>query len=240
MVIAVIFAGGIGERMKTTSKPKQFLEMHGKPIIIYTLEHFENHEEVDAIVISCVYEWIPYLEQIIEKYNILKVKKIVPGGCTSQMSIYNGLIEADKLAQKARSIVLIHDGVRPMINKKVISDCINKVKNYGSAITSAIVKETIMVVNGDNSIDYIPDRKDSRVAKAPQCFWLDEILDVHEKALDDQLYDFIDSCTMMQYYGHSLFLIDGPYKNIKVTTPDDFYIMRALLDADENRQIYVE
>ncbi len=240
MNIAVIFAGGIGQRMKTTNRPKQFLEMHKKPIIIYTLEHFENHSDIDAIVIACVEEWIPYLESLLEKFHITKVKKIVPGGETGQMSIYNGLAAAKDVAGEEKSVVLIHDGVRPLIDEKVISDNIACVKENGSAITSAIVKETIMVVKDDNSIDYVPDRAHSRVAKAPQSFWLDEILAVHKKAQDEERYDFIDSCTMMKHYGHTLFLIDGPYENIKITTPDDFYTMRALLDAQENAQIYMD
>lgn len=240
MNIGVIFAGGIGQRMKTTKRPKQFLEMHGKPIIIYTLEIFERHPEIDGIVVSCVAEWITYLNELLDKFHITKVKKVVPGGESGQMSIYNGLVAAKELAGEEKSLVLIHDGVRPLINEEVITNNIKSVKEHGSAITSAIVKETIMVVKDDNSIDYVPDRAHSRVAKAPQSFWLDEILAVHHRAQEEGITDFIDSCTMMKYYGHNLFLIDGPYENIKITTPDDFYTMRALLDAQENAQIYID
>lgn len=240
MNIAVIFAGGIGQRMKTTNRPKQFLEMHGKPIIIYTLEHFENHKDIDAVAIACVEEWIPYMKELLEKYHITKVKRIVPGGETGQMSIYNGLCAAKEIAGDEKSVVLIHDGVRPLINADVITDNIESVKKNGSAITSAIVKETIMVVKEDNSIDYVPERANSRVAKAPQSFWLDDILEAHHRAQREGRKDFIDSCTMMKHYGYNLFLIDGPYENIKITTPDDFYTMRALLDAQENAQIYVD
>ena len=225
---------------KITKRPKQFLEMHKKPIIIYTLEHFENHKDIDAIVIACVEEWIPYLEEMLYKFNITKVKKIVPGGETGQMSIYNGLMAAKDVSGNEKSIVLIHDGVRPLIDEQVISDNIASVLKNGSAITSAVVKETIMVVKEDNSIDYVPDRANSRVAKAPQSFFLDDILEAHGKAQKEGRKDFIDSCTMMKYYGYNLFLIDGPYENIKITTPDDFYTMRALLDAKENAQIYMD
>lgn len=238
MNIAVIFAGGIGSRMKSKSKPKQFLLMHGKPIIIHTLEIFEAHDEIDAIVISCVEEWIPYLVELIQKYNIKKVKKVVHGGETGQLSIYNGLCAAEEVAGGQKSIVLIHDGVRPLINSKTISDNINSVKKNNSAITCVKVKETVMVVNDDDSIDYIPDRSHSRLARAPQSFWLDNIIGAHRKALEENKTNFIDSCTMMQYYGKKMFLIDGPEENIKITTPDDFYIMRAMLDAKEDSQIY--
>lgn len=238
MNIAVVFAGGIGSRMKSKSKPKQFLLMHGKPIIIHTLELFEAHDEIDAIVVSCVEEWIPYLMDLIQKYNIKKVKKVVHGGETGQLSIYNGLCAAEEVADGQRAIVLIHDGVRPLINSQTISDNIRSVKKNNSAITCVKVKETIMVVNDDDSIDYIPDRSHSRLARAPQSFWLEDIIGAHRKALKENKTNFIDSCTMMQYYGKKMFLIDGPEENIKITTPDDFYIMRAMLDAKEDSQIY--
>lgn len=238
MNIAVIFAGGIGSRMKSKTKPKQFLLMHGKPIIIHTLELFESHIEIDAIVVSCVEDWIPYLMDLIQKYNITKVKKIVHGGETGQLSIYNGLCAAEEVADGQKAIVLIHDGVRPLINAKTISDNIKSVEKNDSAITCVKVKETIMVVNEDDSIDYIPDRSHSRLARAPQSFWLNDIIDAHRKALKENKINFIDSCTMMQYYGKKMFLIDGPEENIKVTTPGDFYIMRAMLDAKEDSQIY--
>lgn len=238
MNIAVIFAGGIGSRMKSKTKPKQFLFMHGKPIIIYTLELFESHDDIDAIVVSCVEEWIPYLMELIQKYNITKVKKVVKGGKTGQLSIYNGLCAAEEVADGQKAIVLIHDGVRPLINAKTISDNIESVARNNSAITCVKVKETIMVVNEDDSINYIPDRSHSRLARAPQSFWLEDIIGAHRNALKENKINFVDSCTMMQYYGKKMFLIDGPEENIKITTPDDFYIMRAMLDAKEDLQIY--
>ncbi len=239
MNIAVIFAGGVGSRMHSKQRPKQFLEMYNKPIIIHTLEYFENHAEIDAIVVACVEDWIPYLEELLVKFRIGKVRKVVPGGKTGQLSIYQGLCAAKEVAGDEKSVVLIHDGVRPLINEKVITDNIASVKKYGSAITTAVVKETILVVKDDEGvIDYVPSRKNSRVAKAPQSFWLDDILDAHHRALAEGQTDFIDSCTMMQYYGKQLHLIDGPYENIKITTPDDFYTMRAILEARENAQIY--
>ena len=238
MNIAVIFAGGVGMRMRSKTKPKQFLEMHGKPIIIHTIEIFEQHSDIDAIVVVCIAEWISYLEELLSKFNIKKVKKIVAGGASGQESIYNGLCAAESIATNEKSIVLIHDGVRPLINEKVIYDNINSVKMYNSAITTVKVKETIMVVDENSMIKQIPERKNSRLARAPQSFWLEDIISAHRKAIDDGKTEFIDSCSMMQYYGKKLFLVDGPEENIKVTTPDDFYIMRAMLDAKENSQIY--
>lgn len=239
MNIGVIFAGGVGSRMHSKEKPKQFLEIYNKPIIIHTIEVFEKHPLVDAVVVVCVEEWIPHLEKLLYKYRIEKVRKVVPGGETGQLSIYNGLIAAKELVGKEKSIVLIHDGVRPLINEKVITDNIESVIKYGSSITTAVVKETILVVNeGTSTIDYVPSRENSRVARAPQSFWIDDILDAHKKSLAEGERNCIDSCTMMQKYGYELHLVDGPGENIKITTPEDFYILRAILEAKENAQIY--
>lgn len=239
MNIAVIFAGGVGSRMHSKERPKQFLEMYNKPIIIHTLEHFQNHPMIDAIVVVCIESWISYLNELLYKFRIEKVKKVVPGGETGQLSIYHGLKVAKEVANGEKAVVLIHDGVRPLITEKLITNNIEAVRRYGSAITTAKVKETILVVNEqDSSIDYVPSRNNSRVAKAPQSFWLDEILSAQEKALAKGERDWIDSCTLMQEYGFKMHLIDGPSQNIKITTPEDFYTMRAILEAKENEQIY--
>jgi 2-C-methyl-D-erythritol 4-phosphate cytidylyltransferase len=237
MIIGIIFAGGVGTRMNSKEMPKQFLEMYNKPVIIHTIEHFENNPEIDAIVVVCIKDWIPYFNKLLYKFRIDKIKKIVDGGDTGQLSIYNGLCAAKELAGDEPSIVLIHDGVRPLISSKLLSQNIACVKKNGSAITAGIVKETIVVINEENCIEQVPTRDKSRVAKAPQCFYLDEILKAHNKALSENKINFIDSCSMMQYYGHKLYMVDGPYENIKITTPEDFYIMRAILEAKENSQI---
>lgn len=239
MNIAVIFAGGVGSRMHGREKPKQFLEMYNKPIIIHTIERFENHPLIDSIVVVCIKDWIPHLEHLLYKFRIEKVGRVVPGGKTGQLSIYNGLCAAREIAGNKEAVVLIHDGVRPLINEKVISDNIEGVEKNGSAITTAVVKETILVVNEEKlTIDFVQERKKSRVARAPQSFRLKDIIEVHDRTMRDGITDCIDSCTMMQNYGYSLFLVDGPDENIKITTPEDFYTMRAILEAKENAQIY--
>ncbi|WP_049165407.1 IspD/TarI family cytidylyltransferase [Ligilactobacillus salivarius] len=238
MNIAVVFAGGVGKRMHTKDIPKQFLKLHNKPIIIHTLELFENHPEIDAIVVSCVSDWVGYLNDLVNKYNLKKVRKIVPGGKTGQESIYNGLKAAEEVGNRDKDIVLIHDGVRPLINKKTISDNIASVLIHGSAITCVKAKETIVEVDENEGIVDIPDRAQARLARAPQSFYLNDILNAHERAISENRFDFIDSCSMLTHYGKKLYLIDGPQENIKITTPDDFYTTRALLDAKENAQIY--
>ena len=239
MNIGVIFAGGVGSRMHSKDRPKQFLEVFNKPIIIHTLEHFEYNQDIDAVAIACVEEYIPYLEKLVFKYRIDKVKKIVPGGKTGQLSIYNVLCAAKQIAGDEPSVVLIHDGVRPLINRELLSRNIRCVREHGNSITAGVVKETIVVINDDYGIEQVPSRAHSRVAKAPQCFWLDDILTVHKQALADGVDNSIDSCTLMQQYGYKMTMIDGPQENIKITTPEDFFMMRAILETRENQQIYL-
>ncbi|WP_314293335.1 IspD/TarI family cytidylyltransferase [Fusobacterium periodonticum] len=238
MNIALIFAGGIGKRMNTTGIPKQFLKLYGKEIIVYTLEIFENNKNIDGIVISCLKEKIDDLKRIIEKNNLKKVVSIIPGGNTGQESIYNGLKEIEKRYSK-KDIVLIHDGVRPLINDDTINDNINLVKEKGNAITTTPAIETIVrLKNENNIIKDIFNRSECFMARAPQSFFLNDILDVHEKAIKDNKDDFIDSASIMAYYGHSLNILSGPSENIKITTPSDFYIFKAILDMKENLEIF--
>lgn len=243
MNIAVIFAGGSGKRMRSRDIPKQFLKVHGKPIIIHTLSVWEKHPDIDAIVIACIEEGIDELHELIREYGITKVKKIVPGGSTGQLSIYQGLLAAKEcsgMEEQDNTIVYIHDGVRPFITKELISNNIRCVKEHGSSITTVKVKETILVVDGEERIVQVPDRHVSRLARAPQSFYLKDILAAHEKAVAEGKTDFIDSCTLMQYYGYKLYMTDGPDENIKITTPEDFFTMQSMLNAKENEQIYME
>lgn len=223
--------------MHTKSRPKQFLELNGKPIIIYTLELFDNHPRIDAIVVACIESWIPFLEKMLKKFEINKVVKIVPGGSTGQLSIYNGLVAAKDHAGSGNHYVLIHDGVRPLITEETITDNINKLKECGSCITCVRATETFIILQDNNTLE-IPDRSQSMIARAPQSFILDDILSAHHKALSENRTDFIDSCTMMRHYGYKLGVIEGPTENIKITTPSDFFTFRAMVQVHENQQIF--
>lgn len=236
MNYALIFAGGSGKRMNTKSRPKQFLELHGKEIIIYTIEHFEKHPDIDGIVVVCIEEWIDYLKKILKKNGIEKVKWIVPGGVSGQDSIYNGLkVLHDNCSED--SIVLIHDGVRPLINEELISANIQSVHEHGSAITVAPVIETVMLADDDKVYKSV-ERSKCNMAKAPQSFFLKDIFSAHQQAREDGIHDKIDSATMMSDYGHSLYSVKCGTENIKITTPSDYFIFRALIDAKENSQIF--
>lgn len=239
MNYALIFAGGVGSRMNSKARPKQFLEIHGKPIIIHTIEHFEFHPEIDAICVVIVKEWLDYTKKIIKKYNLSKVKWIVPGGNSALASQYNGLeVIRNESIYNAEDVVLIHDGVRPLINEKVISDCITDVGAYGSAVTVAPAIETIIRTENDNIIKDTFPRSECQLARAPQAFRLGDIISVHDRARNEENYSFVDSTSMMIHYGYKIHTVEGPSENIKVTNPADFYICRALLDAKENSQIF--
>jgi 2-C-methyl-D-erythritol 4-phosphate cytidylyltransferase len=235
--------------------------------MIHTLEHFEACPDIDAICIVCVSDWIDHLQNLLYKYRIEKVRKIIPGGASGQLSIFNGLYAAEELVLEEGTtgpllmeapnievnagitgcrvtgndehIVLIHDGVRPLIEPDLLSQNIRCVRENGSCITAGIVKETIVEIYDNGDIRSVPERSHSRVAKAPQSFYLRDVISAHRRALSEKRYDFIDTCTMMNHYGRRLTMIDGPYENIKITTPDDFYSMRAILQAREDAQIYI-
>ncbi len=236
MNIALIFAGGAGVRMNAKTRPKQFLELNGKPIIIYTLEVFEKHLNIDGIVVVCIEEWIPYLNRLIEKYEITKVKSVVAGGDTGQLSIYNGLVAISDMYDD-NTTVLIHDGVRPLIDEKTISDNIEVVKECGSCITCIPTTETFIVKEVSGFLT-IPERDNSLVARAPQSFILKNIVSAHQKAISEGRSDFIDSCSLMNHYGYKLSTTIGSMENIKITTPTDFFIFRALSEVRENNQIF--
>ena len=237
MNIAVIFAGGTGRRMNTRARPKQFLEMHGKPVLIYTLEKFQETREVDGMVLVSLEDWIGYAKKLAKDWGITKLLSVVPGGSTGQKSIFHGIEEAERLSSGEGDIVLIHDGVRPMIDSDTIASCIAAVKKHGSAITTAPAIETIFANSREGSVGQIFNRSQCLMARAPQCFYLKDIYQAHLRARKEGKSDFIDSAMLMQHYGTKLHTVAGPVENIKITTPTDFYLFRALLDAQENMQI---
>ncbi|WP_156009117.1 IspD/TarI family cytidylyltransferase, partial [Streptococcus ruminantium] len=200
-------------------------------------EHFENHPLIDQIVIVCIEGWIDYLETLLSKYQIKKVKKVVPGGKTGQMSIYNGL-EVLSESVHSEDIVLIHDGVRPLIDADTITNNIECVRKNRTAITVKPVIETVIQVDENNAITDVVDRDSCQTAVAPQSFYLSDILSLHLKAQEDGLTSMTDSATLVRHYGLELFTVMGGAENIKITTPSDFYIFRAIYDSRENAQIF--
>jgi 2-C-methyl-D-erythritol 4-phosphate cytidylyltransferase len=237
MNIALIFAGGSGIRMNNNSKPKQFLQLYGKEIIIHTIEQFEKHSDIDAIVVVCIESWIPFFKTLLDKFKITKVKWVVSGGATGQESIYNGLLAIHNNCPN-ESVILINDGVRPLITQELISSCIQSVLSLGSAITVTPAVETVISLDKNGEIASVTDRSKYYNAKAPQCFRLGDIWQCHQQAKQDGLTDIIDSASLMIHYKHKLYTVQSSYDNIKITTPFDFYTFRALYEAKENSQVF--
>ncbi len=239
MNIAIIFAGGTGQRMNLKSKPKQFLELYQKPIIIYTLEHFEQHEMIDGIIVVCVEGWIKYCQKLVDKFGITKVKAIVPGADTGFLSRYNGVKKASELYD-ADTVCLMHDGVRPLIDQDIITRNIESVLEYGSAVTVVPATETITLIGaeGDNRIAGIIDRSKCQMARAPQSFRLGDLLQAHEEAFNSGEKDCIDTASLMLDRGYDIYTVEGSPENIKITTPTDFYTFKAMMDTRENSQIF--
>lgn len=233
--IAVIFAGGTGQRMGS-ELPKQFLKVCNKEIIIHTLDRFENNEEIDEIYIACKEEYVEYLASLVHKYGIEKVKRIFPGGKTGQDSIFCGLSEVKKDYEDA--IVLIHDGVRPIIANEVISKDIESVKEHGSAITSTVCYETPIVSIDGETVRAMPERNKVFTAQAPQCFYLNDIYNAHldERETNPNYKGIVDSCGLMHKHGYKCHLVEGNRGNIKVTTPSDFFTLIGIYNAEDYAQ----
>lgn len=237
-VVAVIFAGGSGVRMHA-EKPKQFLEVDGKPIIIHTLDIFEEHPAVDEIYIACKSDYIEKLEKIVKRFDIKKIKKIVPGGSTGMDSIYNGLKAAGE-NNNGDAIVLIHDGVRPCVGEGLINEVIEKVKETGAVATCTPMFETPVISKSGKLVEETPKRADCFTAQAPQSFMLGEIIKAHEaERKENPNYEgLVDSCSLMKKYGKDVYIIKGPRSNIKVTTPEDLYIFKAMLEYKNTQDTF--
>jgi len=229
MNVGILFAGGVGTRMGHTDKPKQFIEIAKKPIIVHTIEIFENNNNIDAVIVVCVEEWISYMQELVDEYQLKKVATITPGGTTGQMSIFNGIQAAkDIYGEDKETIVLIHDGVRPFIDNDLINNNIENVKKKNSAISCILSTETFVLTDEDMNIKQVPQRAHSLIAKAPQSFYLKDIYNVHLQAQAKGLVDAIDSCTLMNEFKHPLSVVLTDYDNIKITTPKDIVLAESI------------
>ena len=227
MNIALIFAGGRGSRMTIADRPKQFLEINGKAILCYTVEHFEKHSSIDGIIVVTTADWLEYTKRILSGYS--KLLSVIVGGDTALNSQYLGLEETTKFVKDDDAVVLIHDGVRPLIDEQIITDCIQSVKEKGNGIATAPAIETIIRIDDNGNITETLDRTHCQLARAPQAFYLKDILGIHRKSIEEGKHNFIDSATMMRAYGFTLHSVCGSADNIKVTTTTDFYICETML-----------
>jgi len=229
MNIALIIAGGVGNRMHQNI-PKQFLTVYERPVIVYTLEAFESHPEIDAIAVVCIEGWDQVLWAYARQFNISKLQYVVPGGKNGQDSIRNGVYELKK-HYSPNDIVLIHDAIRPMVSAEIISDNIRVAHEFGNAVTAIPCVEAMMQTeDGVVSTGSYP-RNQLKRTQTPQAFRIGDICDLHRRALEAGITNSVASCTLKIEMGEQVFFSAGSEKNIKLTTVEDIDIFKALLAA---------
>lgn len=227
--IALLIAGGSGNRMHQDI-PKQFLTVNERPVIVYTLEAFEKHPEIDAIAVVCIEGWEQVLWAYSKQFNISKLKYVVAGGKNGQDSIRNGVYELEK-HYSPEDIVLIHDAIRPMVSAEIISDNIRVAREFGNAVTVIPCAEAMMQTeDGKHSVGSYPRDRLKRT-QTPQAFRIGDICDLHRRALEAGITNSVASCTLKIEMGEQVYFSAGSEKNIKLTTVEDIDIFKALLAA---------
>jgi len=232
--VAIIFAGGVGTRANTKSTPKQFLQVHGKTIIAHTINVFEETDAIDGVMVVMVKEGIESTHQIIKEHGFKKVIAVVEGGETGQESRLFGLEKACEIYGDD-CLVLMHDGVRPIIDTNLIEDCIACAKKNGNAIAGIRCIETVVTLNSNNECDSIIDRSKAWHARAPQVFFLKDLIKAYKDSMSDNL-EFVDSCAMMHHFGAKIHIVECKNNNIKVTTREDYMLIRAYYNMIEDNQ----
>ena len=227
MNIALIIAGGVGARMHQNI-PKQFLTVEERPVIVYTLEAFQKHSDIDAIAVVCVEGWENMLWAYANQFNITKLKHIVPGGKNGQDSIRNGVYELEK-HYSSDDIVLIHDAIRPMVSQEIISDCIIKTRKHGCAISVIPCAEAMVITEDEESSVACYPRDQLKRTQTPQGFKIGKICDLHRRALEAGITNSVASVTLMIEMGEKVYFSAGSEKNIKLTTIEDIDIFKSLL-----------
>lgn len=233
MNIGLLIAGGVGARMNQDI-PKQFINVYDKPVIVYTLEAFQNHPEIDAIEVVCLEGWHDVLRAYAKQFGIAKLENIVNGGDVGQASIRNGLLDIYKRHHDEDDIVLIHDAIRPMVSEEIISNNIKVCRECGNAIT--VVPCTAAMLKTFDSVssnEQVP-RDNLKITQTPQTFFMKDIIGAHEEALAKGITSSVASCTMYIELGRELFMADGSEKNLKLTTAEDIEIFKALLNAKKD------
>lgn len=234
MNIALIIAGGTGSRMGQDI-PKQFINVYDKPVIIYTLENFQKHPMIDEIYVVCIDGWHDILRAYSKQFNISKLKDIFSGGKSAQDSIKNGIFNLKEKA-KDEDVIIIHDGVRPLVDDSVLSDVIIKCEEYGNAVTSLPYNEQIFKIYDEKSTkEYIP-RETLRRVSTPQAYKYSKLLWGYEKAFSENIGIGPNSYTntMMTDLGETLYFASGSDKNIKLTTKDNLEMFKAFLKMDKD------
>lgn len=236
MNVAIIIAGGSGNRMGQDI-PKQFINVYDKPVIIYTLEGFQRHPMVDAIEVVCLDGWHDVLWAYARQFDIDKLKWVVSGGKTGQESIRNGVFNLEgKLAEE--DIVIVHDGIRPLVDASVLTDVIQKARKYGNGVTSLPYNEQIFIINPEDDSttkQYIPREKLRRVS-TPQAYRFKRLDEAYHEAFEKEIgiYGSAYTNTMMVELGETLHFAAGSDKNIKLTTKDDLELFKGYLKMEKD------
>lgn len=231
-VVALLTAGGIGSRTNQDI-PKQFLHINNKPLLIYTLEAFQQHPSVDEIIVVCLEGWHEILKAYAKQFNITKMKYVVTGGACGQESIYNGIIELKKHISED-SIVMVHDGNRALISQEIISDCLSCYHQNGSAIVAIPCVEAVFKSeDGLTSNKQIP-RSELYRTQTPHVYSLEKLLWAHSEAKKRNITNSVATCTLMQELGETIYLCKGSEKNLKVTTLEDIEIFKSLLNTSQD------
>ncbi len=240
MTYAVILAGGVGQRMRSGGMPKQFLKLMGKPIIIYTLEKFENSPDVDRIIVVCHGAYIEMMRELITLYRLSKVRQIVVGGGARQGSLTIGLDAVAADGASDDDIVMIHDGVRPLVAESTIRENVRIARETGAAATVRPVTETVVITGtGDAGMDNFTKRSDTCCLTAPQTFRLGEIRRAFaQQKTEEEGMPLLDAAMVYAQAGGRVQIVKEHNNNLKITTPEDYYYLKAMLELEENRTVF--
>ena len=230
MNIVILTAGGIGSRTHQ-DLPKQFITVENKPIIIYTMQAFQQHPNIDEIYVSCLDGWSTILEAYAKQFNISKLKRIVTGGATGQESIYNSMRAIKEDHDTSDVILMIHDGNRPMISQDIITDNLVTQRIYGSAVTAIPTTEVVFVSSDGVQSSQVLNRDELWRTQTPHSSKFDELWNAQNRAFSEGIHDMTASCSLMQYYGYPTYFSKGSEKNFKITTVEDIEMMKALLNS---------
>lgn len=241
MNYAIILAAGVGQRMRNGGLPKQFLKLMGKPIVVYTLEKFEQCEDIDQIVIVSHGSYVEHMQKLVNQYELHKVGKIIVGGSDRQSSLKRGLDAIEELGGKKDDIVVIHDGVRPLVSEAVIHENIRTAKQYGCAITVHPVTESVVITDSEDAqMENFKKRADTYTMTAPQSFRLMDVVEAYEFMLNQPEGDIplLDAAMVYAKMGGTVHLVKEQGANIKITTPEDYYFLKAILELEENKYVF--
>ncbi len=241
MHYGLILAGGVGQRMRTSGLPKQFLEVFGKPIIVYTIEKFEKCSEIDRIVVVCNAAWLDHMKDIVFQYRLSKVIDIVAGGRDRQSSIKEGLAAIRNNGGNKEDTIVIHDGVRPLVQDATICENIRVAEQYGGAMTVRPVVESVVVTGSSEVAEFenFKSRKDTYSLTSPQAFSLGTLEKIYRDIADKETpYPLLDSALVYTFLGNNIHMVIENNNNIKITTPEDYYILKAMLELEENRYVF--